>query len=118
MKDVSQVTALVIDSGLFLPWCWRLAKEFKRVVFAPHWRGPYARSKKLIIGAGFEEFEQTLEPFELLRKKEIDLVVTPDVQEGDIAEFLRATGVPVWGSGAAGELETNRFKLKQALAKV
>lgn len=118
MKDAKDVSCLLLDSGLFLPWATRLTREFKRVVYAPHWRGPYTRSRKLIIGAGFPEFEQTLEPFELLRKKEIDLVVTPDVQEGDIAEFLRSVGVPVWGSGAAGELETNRFKLKQALASV
>lgn len=106
MKEISDVTALVIDSGLFLPFARRMAEDCKRVIFFNPDRNSFPSLKKGAIGDGFENLEHTLDFWPLL--KDIDLVCFPDIGQSGLQLHLESVGKAVWGSRTGDRLELNR----------
>lgn len=106
MKDVSDVTALVLDSGLFLPMAFRLAEKMKRVIFAqPSERTP-CTVKSACIGDGFDQIECVRDFWPLL--KDVDLICFPDVHHSGLQLHLESLGKAVWGCRTADVMELNR----------
>jgi hypothetical protein len=65
----------------------------------------------MLPGQGLDGIDVRDDLFEAL--EEADCLVMPDVGDSGLAEFMRARGLPVFGSGAAGCLETDRWHLRR-----
>lgn len=117
MKEPSQITACIIDPGLFLPLAVRLAPHYKRVLFHnPVWSDGFPTLNKWIIGAGFDNVEQCEDFWPL--KDEIDLFVFPDIGRSGLQLELESQGKLVWGSRTGDGLEINRQKFLDVLEDV
>lgn len=106
MKSVSEVTACVVDGGLFLPFARRLAEGCKRVIFYNPDRRPFPSIKQGTIGDGFADIEHTLDFWKLL--DEIDLVCFPDIGNAGLQAHLESIGKAVWGSRSGDSIEIRR----------
>lgn len=116
MKDISQVSCLVVDSGLFLPFALRMAESCKRVVFwNPDQRG-FPSVRQGMIGKGFERIEHVLDPWPIIG--EVDLACFPDVGHAGLQLHLESIGLKVWGSRAGDRLELNREFLMRKLGQM
>lgn len=118
IPDVSQATAIVVDSGgSYVSMAKRLAKEFKKVYYCnPSWVDAYPLINKAYIGEGIEEI--TVVPSVWAVYKEIDVFIFPDVYYGDFAQWLFEQGKAVWGSKLGEELELQRDVLKTHLTSL
>lgn len=117
MKSASEVSALVIDHGLFLPLARRLGETFKRVLYFTEWQKSFPVVNDCVIGDGFEEVERCDDFFPLVDAGEIDLVVCPDVMHSGLQLHFEHLGIPVWGSRKGDVLEMNREKFMRVLAE-
>jgi hypothetical protein len=106
IKAISHATALVIDSGIFLPVARKLGESFGRVLYwspdnpaSPHFRD-------VVIGMGFPEIERETHPLDV--KGQIDCCIFPDVDFRPYQQDMLAAGIPTWGGGRSEQLETNR----------
>lgn len=117
MKQTNEVTACVVDFGLFLPVARRLAKSFKRVLYQhpPSIRG-FPTLASSIIGDGFENIERVEEFWPHL--DEIDLFVFSDIGQSGLQLYLESIGKPVWGSRTGDSLELNRHKFLRVLKDI
>lgn len=116
MKPISDVTALVIDHGLFIPVARRLAESYKRVLYwSPHEDG-FSTIRKGIIGDGFPDIEWCDDPWKV--KGEVDLLVAPDIEFSGIQLEYESQGIPVWGSRNGDEIELNRTKFLGLLKRM
>lgn len=116
MKAISDLTALVIDHGLFVPVARRLAEAYKRVLYwTPHEDG-FSTIRKGIIGDGFPDIEWCDDPWKV--KGEVDMLVAPDVELSGIQLEYEAQGIPVWGSRAGDEVELNRLLFLRLLEEL
>lgn len=113
MKEISDVTFLVVDSGLFLPMARRLAESAKRVIFYNPDRRPFPSLRQAAIGDGFPDIEITLDFWDEIN--EIDCAVFPDISHAGIQLHLESMGIPVWGSRSGDELELDRERLLEVL---
>lgn len=116
MKDLSQITACVIDHGLFLPLALKLGETYKRVLYHTPWERDFPTVNQCVIGDGFERIERCDDFW--AHRDEIDLFVFPDILHGGLQLELERRGFPVWGSRQAQTLETNREKFHEVLAEV
>lgn len=116
MTDLSTKTCCVVDNGLFVSFARHIAPAFKKLYYAPTWRGPFAKSNQLVVGKGFNEMEMV--KFPLKKADEIDLWVFLDVYHSDLQLYLADRGARVWGSRAGDEMELNRWQFKQYLKKI
>lgn len=111
MKELSDVTALVIDHGLFLSVAERLSRDCKRVLYWTPWEKGFSTVNDASIGDGFENFERCNDFWKVM--KDVDLVVFPDIQRSGLQLELERQGKAVWGSRSGDNLELNRqFFLK------
>jgi len=106
VKEVSDLTVLVADGGLFLPFARRLAEDCKRVIFWNPDRRAFPSIKQGCIGRGLPDIETTLDFWDVL--DEIDLACFPDIGHSGLQGHLRDLGIPVWGAGRADRLELDR----------
>jgi hypothetical protein len=115
MKDISQVTACVVTTGLFQPLAHCLATKCKRVfICSPD---IYPSVKKDITGRGFDgEISRVREIWQM--KSQIDLFCFPDCSQPGLQLELESQGFPVWGSRNGVELELDREKLMRTLQDV
>ena len=116
MKDISDVTCLCIDSGLFLPFARRMAEDCKRVIFYNPDRRSFPSLKQACIGDGFEDIESTLDFWPML--DEIDLVCFPDIGHSGLQLHLESMGKAVWGSRTGDLIELNRQKFLNLLGEI
>lgn len=108
---------LVIDRGLFVSWALRLARDFGEVYFHnPSWKQSYPSSKQLLIGHGFDEITMVKNLWDVVHK--MDLVVFPDINDGDLQLELVRQGMRVWGSRKGEELEIYRPEAKQEMQRL
>jgi hypothetical protein len=106
VKDISEVTCLVIDTGSYLDFARRMADDCKQVIYwNPDCRA-YPSVHQDSIGKGFEELYVVREPWTFM--SEIDLFCFPDVSMGGMQYYLRDIGKAVWGAGLATHLELSR----------
>lgn len=106
MKEISELTACVIDHGLFLPLAERLAKEYERVLYWSPYEEGFSTIKKACFGDGYRDIERCVDPWK--QKNEIDLFIFPDVEHSGMQLELVDQGFPVWGSRNGDELELDR----------
>jgi hypothetical protein len=110
-------TALVIDNGIFVEFARRLAEDFGRVLYFAPWATGYPTSRGLLIGAGDETYERIDDFWPYVEDDSVDIYVFPDCYEGGLQSYLRSAGKRVWGCGLGAELELDRPKAKDILAK-
>lgn len=116
MKALNQITACVIDNGLFLSLAQRLARDYGRVLYWAPWETGFPRLNDCVIGDGFGDIER-IDDF-WTRKSEIDLFVFPDIQRSGLQLELESQGFPVWGSRTSDQLEMFRTKFLHKLVEV
>lgn len=104
--NLSDITCLVVDNGLFLPLARRLGREYGRVLYYTPNEQAFPTLNRPIIGDGFPEVERCNDPLAVLG--EVDLAVFPDIGMASWQEHFESLGIPVWGSHRGDELELNR----------
>ena len=116
MKDVSEVTFCLCDSGLFEPLAFCLAEQAKNVILWSQDKRSFPSVKQEIIGDGFDNVERVNDFWPLLGG--IDCFVFPDVGQGPLQQHLVDIGKSVWGSRGGDILELNREVFMELLADV
>ena len=114
MKAVGEVTACVVDGGLFPEVAIALAKKYKRVLYQNTIDGPFPKIHEACIGDGIPDIQRIQDFWSI--KKEIDLFVFPDCSHAPLQEELVRQGYPVWGGRGGIDLELKRVKFKELLA--
>lgn len=114
--NVSDVTALVLDHGLFIPVAQRLARDFNKVYYWTHCEHGFTTVNDCVIGRGFDDIERVDDFWDVLDK--VDVVVFPDVQMSGLQLHLEEMGIPVWGSRKGDSLELERVKFLNTLKEV
>lgn len=117
MKELSEVTACVLDHGLFPHLAVELAKSCKRVLYQNLAAvDAFPTLNKCIIGWGHENIEPILLPEDHWDyKNEIDLYVFPDLYHGGEQRELESQGKAVWGTRHGDRLEVFRGRFLKAL---
>ena len=116
LKDVSEVTAMVIDTGAHVELARTLGRTYKKVYYCcPMWRKQYATFRQARIGSGFPEIEVVDSPAE--HKDEVDLYCYPWCGFGQDQIDLENQGKAVWGSRMGETLEFDRALLRRIMQK-
>lgn len=116
MSDYSKKRVLVYDGGgLFLPLAERLSRDFAEVGYFKPWQSDTPDGRELMVGYGVPRITRVKYFFK--DYSNYDLIVFPDVWEGDLQEDLRNRGCRVWGSGMGSGLELNRAETKREMEK-
>lgn len=116
MKEVKDVTALVVDNGLFISVAERLARDFKKVYYCvPGWVSSFPKMNQAFIGYG-TSVEPVLDVFGP-HFDSVDLFVFPDVYFGPLQLHLESLGKTVWGARMGEEMELERDAMKRAMEK-
>jgi hypothetical protein len=92
-----------------------LVGEFGTVRYYSVWDEAFPSVRKYIPGSGLQGIERVFDFFQAL--DDADLVIFPDVGQAGLQEWLRGQGIPVFGSGLAGQLERDRWFLKSCCKK-
>ena len=117
MKSPSNITAMVIDLGMFVELARTVAQTYKKVYYCnPSWVCPYPKLNEAKIGEGFPEIEVCLDPFDHF--EDIDLYVFPDIGYGGFQTYLESEGKKVWGCRMAEELEFYRDDCKKLMKRL
>lgn len=117
MKQASDITACVIDNGIFFNVAQTLARQCKRVLYhVPLWQRGFPTIHDGAIGDGFDEVELVHDFWGMLN--EIDLFVFPDIQHSGLQLHLEYLGHPVWGAKKGDSLEINRQLFLRTLGQV
>lgn len=119
MKPTSEVTALVIDSGLFVETAVCLARTYKKVYYCTPGgiQSAFPKLNDTQIGIGLENIEVVRDVFGP-HFDEIDLFVFPDVYFGHLQLHLLSLGKVVWGARLAEELELSREGCKALMKQL
>lgn len=115
---LSDNTALVWDRGSFLPFAQALGGKggFGQVLYFSEWRGFAPYSKDALIGRDMENVRRVDSFWDHL--DDADVVVFPDVGDGDMQMYLRQIGKSVWGTGRAEMLELDRVNFKRYMEEI
>lgn len=114
--DVSRKTVLFWDaSASYTHVAESVVNEFANVLYFVPWERGFSVARDFIPGMGLDGIERVADFFDALVRA--DLVVFTDVGQPGLQEYLRRTGIPVFGSARAAVLERDRWALKQALRK-
>lgn len=115
MKPASEVTACIVDYGLYVELARVLGTVFKKVYYCnPCWPKPFPRLNEAMVGTGFDEIELCMSPFD--HASEIDLYCFFDIGQGQMQLHLESLGYKVWGARMAEDLEFNRAESKELMA--
>lgn len=116
--------ALVIDNGLFLPLAQRLTRDFAEVEYFAPWKCAAPRKRSFEVGCGYEAPNDShldalvRVPHLFDAIKRADVLIYPDVGDGDQQEFMREHGYKVWGCGRGEHLELDRWATRKLLRKL
>lgn len=115
MTDLGDKTVCVVDSGLFLEFAIRLAREgFGRVLYYCDINPAMQRVNEASIGKGFEELTRVQDVWSL--RKQVDCFAFPDCSQPILQAALARERFPVWGSRWGVKLEWNRIDFKKKLS--
>lgn len=117
-KTTDQVTALVVDHGLFLPWALHLGESYRRVLYHKLGTEAFPTLSKSCIGDGYEKVECISDPWELIDSGEIDLAIFPDLLDSGLQLHLEKLGIAVWGSRKGDAVELIREKFLKTLKEL
>lgn len=112
-EDLSKLTVMIVDNGLFSDIGQRIAPTFKKVYYWSDWIGAFPSSSKLLPGDGFEDIERVKWKWPAIEKS--DLIIYPDVYYGDEQKAVEAMGKRVWGARRGEMLELDRVHTKEML---
>jgi hypothetical protein len=107
LKDTGDVTAMVVDYGLFTDLAARLAREFKRVLYYVPWEASYPRMHPAHIGYGVDGLELVESLFGPWYE-DVDVFIFTDLGFPHLQTWLETQGKRVWGARTAEELEICR----------
>lgn len=113
MTDLSSKVALVRDGGFFVGLARRLAQDYGKVYYCPHYRQNNPSLHEGIVGDGFGDIVYCSDLW--LVKEEVDTFVFPDIGFMGEQQELTSQGRDVWGARAGMRLETNREFFLQTL---
>lgn len=112
--DVSRKTVLLYDaSASYVHVAESVVGQFANVLYFSPWEKGFSVARDFLPGMGLDGIEKVPDFFDALERT--DLVVFTDVAMPGLQEYVRAQGMPVFGSGRAAVLERDRWKLKQTL---
>ena len=115
MIDVSRKTALFFDASAgYTHIAEAVVPEFARVLYFNNWETAFPQARDITPGIGLEGVERVSDFFDAL--EDADVAIFTDVGNGGLQEFLRARGMPVFGSGRSEALERDRWFLKLTTA--
>jgi len=114
MKRTSQVTCMVVDTGLFAEAAVTLARSMKKVYYCnPGWVGASPRPHDAEVGEGMEGIEVVGDVHDHF--DDVDLYCFFDIYFGPLQVWLESQGKMVWGSRMAEELEIDRIKCREVM---
>lgn len=118
MKEPSQISALCLDNGLFLPLALKLGPSFKRMLYHTPAERAFSIINDAVLGDGWDDWnvERCDDFWEEL--KDIDLIIVPDIGNSGLQQHLELIGKLVWGSRAGDDLELKRSLLKKTQKEV
>ena len=116
MDDLKDKVVRIYDHGQFQSLASRLARDFGRVEYFKPWKKTAPQFRSLLLGSGFPEVHRVRDFFKGLEN--VDLVVFPDVYDGDLQLFLEKQGIRVWGSRDAEQFEFMRTAFKRIVKEV
>ena len=96
--------------GSYVHMAQAVVGQVKQVKYFCPWQKAFSVPMDMMPGIGLEGIDRVVDFWDELDS--VDLVVFTDVGNGGMQEYIRGQGIPVFGSGAAGEIEMNRAKLK------
>jgi predicted RNase H-like HicB family nuclease len=111
--DLSKKSVLVYDNGLFIELAIKLSKTYKKVYYYVPWKNGFPRRNSAQIGQGVPGIERVLNFFEYIDK--VDIIVFPDVYDGDLQKFLIEKGYKVFGSNGGEDMELYREDMKELM---
>lgn len=106
MKPINEITACVVDNGLYIPLARHLAKTYKRVLYHTHWETGFPTVNDCIIGDGFPDIERCDDIWKV--KGDVDLWIFPDIYRSGLQKELVSQGRLVWGSRTGDSIEIKR----------
>jgi hypothetical protein len=115
MKPLSELTCCFSDHGRFVHVARTLGKQFGKVFYTSPEERDCPISREACVGDGFEEIERVPSLWQV--KDQCDLFCFPDLGFAAEQHELRSQGYPVWGSGGAGALESNKGFFLKTLAE-
>lgn len=115
MKHHSELTACVVDSGLFLPVATRLARDYREVYYYKPVDSAFPTLNESVIGQGYDITPINEEGF-WKKKDSFDLFVFPDIYRGGLQTELANQGKAVWGSRHADKLEIYRADFMKTIS--
>ena len=108
---------LVIDpGGMHVETARQLGREGHDVVYYSPYHTAYAEFRNAGCGVGCPEIKKVLDFGSHIES--VDCIVIPDVGMGDLADYFRSVGKPVFGGGKAEILEQDRRKCFEILDSV
>jgi hypothetical protein len=113
VKELKDITACVVDTGIFLHVARRLARDYKKVYYWTPWETSFPKLKDAVLGDGYPDITTPESIEEVV--DECDLFVFPDIGYGDLQVSLVERGKAVWGARQADELEALRGKFLKVL---
>lgn len=116
MKELSDVTCCVVDTGLFMQMAVRMVPDCKRVIYCNPEVRAFPSVKQGCMCDGFEGVEKVKEFWPHLA--DIDLFCFPDSHLAGLQEHLRSLGKAVWGSSYAQDFEQKRRYFLETLLKL
>lgn len=118
MKDVKELTVLILDYGTFEDLARVFAAAGADTLYYTPFEDEYRDLKRCAIGDGVEGFtrcDEWLEP-DIVRK--VDLLCVPDIGFSGAQHYFRSLGKAVWGSMGASDLELYRTRFLKTLKEV
>jgi len=117
MKPLSEITAIVVDNGMFVELARKLAQTYKTVYYNCANKCAFRKMNLSRIGYGYPEIEviDTMWPDNF---DEIDLFVFPDIGFPFEQTYLESIGKKVWGARKGEQLEQEREITKELLADI
>jgi len=120
--DLSKKSCLVIENGGFHSFALKLAESFGAVYYYTEYKNAFPNMAEAVVGSEWQNGEM-LEEFDglpLIRVrhlfdyvKEVDCIVFLDTYNGDMADFFRDMGKPVFSGFAGCELELDRWTARE-----
>jgi predicted RNase H-like HicB family nuclease len=116
MVNLKDKVAIVYDNGLFIEIAKTLAKSFKKVYYYMPWKNGFPKSNQYIVGQGIEGIERIHDFWKY--KDKADIIIFPDIYDGDLQLELVKQGKLVWGGRMGEEMELYREKMKRYMKSV
>lgn len=116
MTDLKDKRVLIWDRGLWPSLAVRFAESFGQVDYFCEWRSVAPKLTSYLVGTGLPNVRRVRSFWDALRGA--DLVVFPDVNDGDLQAHVESQGKPVFGCKRADELEIYRWESRQVFKKL